>query len=243
MARPDELVPGNCYFSVDYCDNELLFPHVTTLRYLRRDDRNGEDPVWLFEYLSFESEADVEEEETPPLLAFPEDQLYTVVEFPRLIAELAAVGLDHPLEAPDAPRPAELPVCTDFADLDAQVTRFIEDPECAGLTITIRYTDDGLSLSRDTGGFGMHLYPDPRTEPEREGKIRRLFAGLGVSPHEDYLANRGRTRILAFAIPEAHDAIVSLCRRILTDVYGMRAGDALKYSSLARADVGKRFDH
>jgi len=37
MARPDELVPGNCYFHVTYFDDKLLFPSIDTLTFVRPD--------------------------------------------------------------------------------------------------------------------------------------------------------------------------------------------------------------
>ncbi len=39
MARPETLIPGNCYFSVHFYDNDLLLPMIDTLIYVGRFER------------------------------------------------------------------------------------------------------------------------------------------------------------------------------------------------------------
>ena len=227
MARPEELVPGNCYFSVAYHDEELLFPDVTTLRYLR----HGDD-VWIFENLADQDDADAE----PALLSVPDDQLYSILDFPMLIAELQVIAVDHPLNLPVSQELADPPDGT-FGDLDAQIARFVQDAECASLATTIRYTDDACSLDRrPEGGFALSIVLRARVEAEREQRVRTLFADLDMRPHTDRLADRGRMRVLAFAIPAGHDP-GTLCRRVLTEVYAMRAGDTLVYALVSRAEL------
>lgn len=34
MARPETLIPGNCYFSVGFYDNDLVLPMIDTLVYV-----------------------------------------------------------------------------------------------------------------------------------------------------------------------------------------------------------------
>jgi hypothetical protein len=41
-----------------------------------------------------------------------------------------------------------------------------------------------------------------------------------------------------FPIPIDKDAILQLCRRVLTEVYSMRRGDDLDYHFLTKSDVG-----
>jgi len=38
MARPETLVPGNCYFSVGFYDNDLVLPMIDTLVYVGQSD-------------------------------------------------------------------------------------------------------------------------------------------------------------------------------------------------------------
>ena len=125
----------------------------------------------------------------------------------------------------------------DFESIPGQVAEFLTDPECVGLTMTIRFTDDGLSLSRRDKGCAMDFFAHPRRDPDEDSRILSLFAGIGVQPAVDYLCDRGRTRVLQFPIPGDRDAIVGLCRRVLTEVYSMRRGDILEYHPLKRADV------
>jgi hypothetical protein len=106
--------------------------------------------------------------------------------------------------------------------------------------MTIRFTDDGLSLGRRESGYEMGFFPHPRRCPDEAGKLLSLFAGIGVQPHVDYLCDRGRTRVLEFSIPNEQESIVHLCRRVLAEVYSMRRGDVLDYHPLKRADIPAR---
>lgn len=48
MARPRDLVPGNCHFLLNYFDSDLVIPSVQTLTFVGTDkDENGE-AMWLF---------------------------------------------------------------------------------------------------------------------------------------------------------------------------------------------------
>ena len=48
MARPRELVPGNCYFSLKYFDSELVIPSVQTLIFVGTESDENGDTMWLF---------------------------------------------------------------------------------------------------------------------------------------------------------------------------------------------------
>ena len=128
----------------------------------------------------------------------------------------------------------------DFDMLSPEVARFLADAECVSMTVMIRFTDDALSLGRREGGYKMGFFAHPRHDPHEAAKILTLFAGIGVQPHVDYLCDRGRTRVLEFAIPSAQESIVDLCRRVLVDVYTMRRGDVLEYHPLKKADIPPR---
>ena len=116
----------------------------------------------------------------------------------------------------------------------------MNDAECVSVTMTTRFTDDGLSLGRREGGYEMGFFAHPRRDPHAASKILTLFAGMGVEPHVDYLSDRGRTRVLKVSIPSEQESIVRLCRRVLADVYSMRRGDVLEYHPLKRADIPPR---
>jgi hypothetical protein len=236
MARPETLIPGNCYFMVGFHDRDLLFPYISTLKYLRCaiDSENGRR--WLFEEPNEPPEGSQETSDNESVVALLDEQLYQVVDFPGLIEELRAVGVDHPLKSQpesDHSLATALP-----SDLSERVKEFLEGSQYVALTITILFTDGGLSLGRrDEGGYEMGFSPHPRVAPEEEAKIRALFASIGVVPRADYLADKGRTRILEFAAPAELEALLNLCSRVLTEVYAMRPSDCLKYSFLTKADV------
>jgi len=48
--------------------------------------------------------------------------------------------------------------------------------------------------SRD-GDVEVALSVDWRTEPDREARIRAFFSGRGVEPSQDYLVQRGATKL------------------------------------------------
>lgn len=49
MARPSELVPGNCYFMVNFYDSKppLVVPSIHTYLFVRQDSHEGRS-MWIF---------------------------------------------------------------------------------------------------------------------------------------------------------------------------------------------------
>ena len=238
MARPETLIPGNCYFSVHFYDNDLLLPMIDTLVYVGQESDQDEGRLWLFREPESPPSPDQQEgeSEVPALIGFSDRQLHEIVDFDGLIQRLREIAADHPLKAIPAPV-AQPATDEDFQSVPGEVERFLNDPECVSLAMTIRFTDHGLSLGRREGAYEMGFFPHPRRDPDEVGKLLSLFAGLGVRPHVDYVANGGRTRVLGFAIPSEQESIVHLCRRVLAEVYSMRRGDVLEYHPLKKADV------
>jgi hypothetical protein len=241
MARPETLISGNCYFSVHFYDNDLLLPMIETLVYVGQEIDQAEGRLWLFK--EPESPPSPDEQgivpEPPTLIGFSDRQLHEIVDFNGLMQRLREIATDHPLKPISAPV-AEPANDEDFKSVRGAVGRFLNDPECVGLTMTIRFTDDGLSLRRHEGGYEMGFFPHPRRDPDEAGKLLSLFAGIDVQPHVDYLANGGRTRVLEFSIPSEQESIAHLCRRVLAEVYSMRRGDVLDYHPLLKSDVPAR---
>ena len=83
-----------------------------------------------------------------------------------------------------------------------------------------------------------NFFTHPRRDPDKQSRILSLFERIGGRPLDDYLCNRGRTRVLQFPIPSELDSIVGLCRRVLAEVYLMRHGDHLDFHLLRKSDVG-----
>lgn len=197
--------------------------------------------MWLFK--EPESPPGPDEHDAPPepstLIGFSDKELHGIVDFDGLVQRLREVAVDHPL-SPIASTTAESASIEDFGSVSGEVERFLNEPEIVSLTMTIRFTDDALSLGREENGYGMTFYTHPRRDPEEDRRILSLFAGLGVPPRVDRLFDRGRTRELQFPIPSERVAIASLCVRVLTEVYSMRRGDVLDYYPLKKSDVEGR---
>lgn len=244
MARPETLVPGNCYFSVGFYDNQLLLPMIETLVYVGQKDHPEEGRLWLFREPESPPDPDDPDEqngapESTALIVVSDRDLHGITDFDGLMQELREISADHPLK--QSPQLAVEPATDeDVASISGEVARFLSDSECVSLTMTIRYTDAGLSLSRREGELEMSFFPRPRRDPGTAAGLLSLFAGIGVHPHVDYFSNGGRTRVLAFTIPNAHEAIVDLCKRVLIEVYSIRRGDMLDYHPLRKADIPPR---
>jgi hypothetical protein len=200
--RPNELVAGNCYFRVAYYDSDLLLPIVDTLIYVGFKIPPEDGETWLFK--EPESPPDPEDPnatpEPEPLSALSDDELHGVLDFEALIRMLAAIAQDHPLRA--APVESIVPAGdAEFATLSERVAEFLENEELRSVTITIRFTDDGFSLSRSDREITMGFFTHPRLDPTEDSKILSLFSSVGCAALQDRLSDRGRTRHLEFAIP------------------------------------------
>ena len=240
MARPETLVPGNCYFSVGFYDREMRLPIIQTLVFVKIEPDADGGRLWLFAVPPEPSGPDAAEEDSEPQerWAFPDEQLGGLLDVEGLMAWLREVAFDHPLTP--VPLPSEPATDDVFDALPDQIAAFLDDEEIVSLTMMIRFVDDGVSVSRVSGAIELHFYAHPRRTPDKAASILALFDSLGVRPSTDYLSDRGRTRILAFPIPRNRNAIVDLCRRVLLEVSGIRHGDVLDYHPLRRADVPRR---
>jgi len=231
--RPAELVVGNCYFSVGYQDRDLLVPSIQTILYVGTEhDPDDDRRLWLFR----EPQATVPDagengaDEEAALWAFPDEQLHTILDLAGLRGVLEELAIEHPLLPPP---PARGPASrADLAELRTRALQFLDGSDVEGLTATILFTDDGLSLTRrDDGNIDLLLVPHPRRQPGREEQLRAACAVAGLVAAEDYLCDRGRTRILTYPISNMDPAgLVELLIRIILDVYAMREDDVLTYS-------------
>jgi len=240
MAHPHSLVAGNCYFHVGFYDKNLLFPDISTLEYVGESADEAGDRLWLFrEPRSVDDSSDPSvSSDEGSLVGFSADQLYQILDFTGLSAVIGEVALDHPLNSPGTVAAPLRAACADFGDLSERVATFLDSSNYRSMTVTVQFTDDGLSLGRRRdGSFEMGFFPHPRREPLKESKILGLFASLGIRPHVDYLADRGRTRILEFPVPDQREWLTQLCKRVLVEVYDMKEGDTLQFHFLAGTSV------
>jgi hypothetical protein len=187
MARPETLIPGNCYFSVGYYDKDLLLPMVDTLVFVGQETGQEEGRLWLFKEPESPPNPDEQDEapELPPLIAFSDRQLHEVVDFNGLMQRFREIASDHPLK-PLPQTAAEPTTDEDFQSVSGEVARFLNDLESVSLTMTIRFTDDGLSLSRREEGYGMNFFPHPRRDPNKDSRLISFFENDGIHPVVDY---------------------------------------------------------
>ena len=224
--RPTELVPGNCYFQVSYCDPGMLFPIIQTLLYSRREDR-ADERLWIFqEPPSISSPDRVGDLKPGAECAFTDDQLYWILDFTGLARALGEVAHDHPIQGAPAPAGGH----PDLSGLQFEVDCFLQNAELVSLTVTIQFTDDGVSVTRnEDGSLVVFLSLSTRLFPQHEPLVREVFADLGLRPREDYLANGGRVRILAYPVAGDSELLSKLFTRLLTGAFAMRPGDTLRY--------------
>jgi hypothetical protein len=230
MARPRDLIPGNCYFFLNYFDSDLVIPFVQTVIFEGTDnDENGET-MWLFrEPIAPATEADSPAgEEESPRVAFFSHSLYQILDLNGLIRELGGLTDFHPLRGITADVPSATPR-TECPELAPVIDQLLTSPPGTSVTITIAFTDDGFSLQRRPGTVRFSHYLKSKTEQVQESFIRRLFDEHGWTPLDDYLANGGKTRVLSFVASDRDNSleVASLATRILCEAYSMRADDTL----------------
>ena len=232
MARPSELIPGNCYFMVNFYESTppLVVPSVHTYLFVGQESHEGQS-VWVFREPSSPRPPEVadEDEDEEILTAFEDRQLYQILDLRGLVRKLGGLIDFHPLvksgEPPRSPRPRET-----FPELAPQISRLLHSNEWDWVTITIKYTDDGFSITPSADKIEWSFHPKVKTEAEREAKIRSIF-GEGQTPSvQDYTFNAGQVRALAYALPRDEATTVALCARLLAEVYDMREDDELVFS-------------
>jgi hypothetical protein len=162
------------------------------------------------------------------LTQFDERSLYQIVDLRGLIRVLGGLVDFHPLVKSAAATPAERR--ERFPEIPSQLERLLSTDQSSAVTITIKYTDDGFSIgtTRDRQ-LEWSFFPKAKLEPERENKIRTTFRELGATPTEDYLSDRGKTRVLNYVLFLDRSLAASLCARLLREVYEMREEDELRF--------------
>lgn len=217
-ARPSQL---NCYFTLGFFDNEMLFPMIQTLVFNREETDAASGRVWLF------AEPGSAEKGGRTFWQFPEPQLYQILDSTGLLEALGEVARDHPIQQPP---PTAAPSATaELAGLPEQLGRCLSE-EASSLTVTIRFTDDGFSLVR-LGDLGLVLLLTlhAKTSGPQESLTRSLCSAAGLQAAQDYTANRGRTRILAYPVAADFTQMRSLATDLLLRAFKMRRDDTLTF--------------
>jgi hypothetical protein len=228
VARPDALVAGADFFLVHYCDHDLLVPEFQTLRYERRATTEDGRDVWLFR--EPHSAAEEGDEPDEPIFGFEESQLYQLLDLDGLVAvvnELRAV-------CSRTTRPSGVTISIDRVLNEHGVREHVDglfaSSALGTLHMRLRYTDDGLFLERTSTGFEVHLYAHPLLKPDENARLSVIMNEAGLTAQTDYLADKGRTRILHYRVPAEPATVAALCAKILAIGYEMRADDKVQFS-------------
>jgi len=220
MARPSELVPGNCYFLIGYHDDDLKIPFIQTFLFEGVEVMDGGTRRWLFE--------DPGSSEDPARWAFDDTQLYQLLDLQGLRRELGALIHLHPLNPiPPAPSDANQPR-SELPELAPVLDELFAAQRDLSVTLTIRYLDLGISFGRRNGKLHANLFVDLHDERQPEARLRGVFSGMGLAPDADYLAQHGRVRVLGYPLGEDRQLITKISHLVLIDVFGMRISDELK---------------
>jgi hypothetical protein len=229
MARPRDLVPGDCYFLLNYFDSNLVIPGIQTLSYVGTEKDDSGETRWLFreciaEPESLDSQPTVEK---PPLVGFSSDSLYQILELKDLIRELGGLVDFHPLSwtanhADLSPRRAECP------ELRTVIDRLLASPVGTSVTTTIEFTDDGFSMQKEQGTVKFSHFISSKTEREQETVVRRIFQEQGIAPTDDYLSDNGKTHVLLFRVEDEPTTLMAIGNRIFCEVYSMRMNDSIR---------------
>src|SRR5581483_2426108 len=163
MARPSELVPGNCYFMMNFYESDppLVVPAIWTYLFVGQETHEGQR-VWIFREAPSPGPLESAEEDDDVLTAFEDRQLYKILDLQGLIRQLGGLIDFHPLVKPTAPVSAPKPR-TSFPEVAAQIARLLASDEWSWVTITIRYTDDGFSITPLAHKIKWSFHPKVKT--------------------------------------------------------------------------------
>lgn len=223
MARTDRFIPGSYYYMVHYLDDDLLIPEVMTLRFTGTASGDEGEPLWLFE----PSAQDAETPKGTPL-GVTESQLHQVLDFSALLAVFQELQGFHPPEMMlgNKLRPE------DVLRLHALIPRlgqFFADPK-RHAQIGIRYTDDCIFLERTAGAVELHVYTHPLRAPFEDRELTAVLGRRGIPPKTDYLADRGRTRVLQYQLPSNVQQVAEICAELFATAYNITDSDELAFT-------------
>lgn len=240
MAHPASLVPGNCYFLVTFYDEDLIVPCIETFVFKKQELDDEGEKIWIFEEPITETASSEEklDDDEPILIGFRADTLYQLIELDGLVRKVNELSDYHPIKIPDYNLSAFGIEEKVLSELKSNIKKFVSDPKYYSLTITKCFTDSGLSLARrENNEFDITFYSHPKLDITEEHNIFKFFDKLKINPCTNYLADKGRTRILHYPISSDFEDIVNLCVRVLQEIHQIRNDDGLDYHFLTKSNV------
>jgi hypothetical protein len=79
-------------------------------------------------------------------------------------------------------------------------------------------------------GTELHFFTHPLRAPLENQRLTDLMNQCGLRARVDYLADKGRTRVLHYPAPAKIEMIVALVARVFVEVYQMQTDDELVFS-------------
>jgi hypothetical protein len=77
----------------------------------------------------------------------------------------------------------------------------------------------------------LHAFTHPLRAAQEDQRLVAVTQKRSVDPETDYLANKGRTRVLAYELPAQAAVIADVCAAILSSAYAISSADELVIES------------
>lgn len=220
MANPRTLIPGTTFFRVNYFDDDLLIPAVQTLIFDSKYSDDSGDDLWVFR----EPGQDDEGEQGEVIrVGFGESDLYQLLNYAELTGVIGELQQVIDASAPQGGISPQATFAPDLVSIEQNIRDWGKQQK-RSLHISARYTDDGLFVQMKDGQPRLVLFSHPLRKQEENLRLNALLSKWSLSPEEDYLADKGRTRVLSARLPSDVGVIAKICAEMFTVVY-QSAGD------------------
>jgi len=220
MANPRSLIPGATFFRVNYFDDDLLIPAVQTLIFDSKYTDDSGDDLWVFREPGQDDEGEKGE---VVRVGFGESDLYQLLNYAELLSVIGELQQVFATSAPQGHLSPQATFAPDLALIERNI-RDWENQQKRSLHIAARYTDDGLFVQLKEGQRRLVLFTHPLRKQQENLRLNAFLSKWSLSPDEDYLADKGRTRVLSARLPDDIGAIAKICAEMFTVVYES-AGD------------------
>jgi hypothetical protein len=112
-------------------------------------------------------------------------------------------------------------------ELSGRVSDLLASETDTCSSIGIRYTDAACFLQKKGCELQLEFFQHPLMDSESEAALFQLFAARGIGPSIKYLADNGRTRVLAFAVPPNGEVLADIVAEVCISVFRITLDDEL----------------